>query len=106
MDRSYRSQRDGWASAQFEIERKNIVVAYLLLFFAGYLGAHRFYLGRPLAGALILVSTLFVGVLTLFSLGILAILFLPISLWLLIEIFLLPSIVRNHDTRLADNLFG
>jgi hypothetical protein len=36
--------------AQVFIAKKNIGIAYLLWFFFAYLGAHKFYLGRPLMG--------------------------------------------------------
>ncbi|RYC10049.1 TM2 domain-containing protein [Ciceribacter ferrooxidans] len=36
-------------------EAKSLGVAYLLWFFLGSFGAHRFYLGRPLSAILILV---------------------------------------------------
>jgi len=40
--------------------RKSGLVAYLLWFFVGGLGMHNFYLGRPRAGALQMIGTLFV----------------------------------------------
>jgi hypothetical protein len=40
--------------------RKSGLVAYLLWFFLGGFGMHNFYLGRPRAGALQMIGTLFV----------------------------------------------
>lgn len=45
------------------IGRKNVGVAYLLWFFFAYLGAHKFYLGRPLMGSL------YIGLFILFVVG-------------------------------------
>ena len=42
------------AYAQYDIEKKSLLVAYLLWFFLGYVGAHRFYLGKPLSGFIML----------------------------------------------------
>ncbi|KKB07017.1 TM2 domain-containing protein [Devosia chinhatensis] len=43
------------AYAQYDIEKKSLVVAYVLWAFLGYVGAHRFYLGRPLSGMFMLM---------------------------------------------------
>jgi TM2 domain-containing membrane protein YozV len=58
------------------------VVAYLLWFFLGLLGGHRFYLGKVGTGILLaLLSISFIG--------------LPISgLWWFIDAFLLPGIMK------------
>ncbi|WP_082511775.1 TM2 domain-containing protein [Devosia sp. Leaf420] len=40
-------------SAQYDIEKKSLVVAYVLWFFLGYVGVHRFYLGRPISGLIV-----------------------------------------------------
>lgn len=33
-------------------KRRSLLMAYLLWFFLGYLGIHRFYLGRPISGVI------------------------------------------------------
>ena len=43
---------------QYDANKKSAVVAYLLWFFIGMLGAHRFYLGLPGSGAAILIITI------------------------------------------------
>lgn len=56
-------------------------VAYLMWFFLGLLSAHRFYLGRPLSAVIQILSY-----------------FIIIGfLWLLLDGFLIPSMVRDRQ---------
>jgi len=68
--------------------KKSTGVAYLLWFFLGGFGGHRFYLGKTGTAAVQLVITL-IGCFTLFPLII-------TGIWLLIDAFLIPAIVREH----------
>jgi TM2 domain-containing membrane protein YozV len=61
---------------------KTNTVAYLLWFFIGIFGAHRFYLGRP--------GTAVLQILTLCGLGI----------WWIIDAFLIPGMVQEHNDRI------
>jgi TM2 domain-containing membrane protein YozV len=82
----------------YDANKKSAGIAYLLWFFLGYLGAHRFYLGRTgtavtillLTGVGILLSAVFIG---LFVLVVLAI-------WLLVDVFLIPGMVRQYNNNL------
>lgn len=75
---------------------KSIGVAYVLWFFFGGIGVHRFYTGRigSAVGMLILgVFTIFLGWITLFiSLYCLAI-------WWVIDAFLIPNMCKNPMQR-------
>ena len=74
---------------------KNIGVAYLLWFFLGYLGAHRFYLGDNKA-AFWQLGLFIGGVLTfIFVIGG-AILF-GLGIWVLIDAFLIPGLLRKAN---------
>ena len=64
-------------------------VAYLLWFFLGIIGGHRFYLGRP--GTAILMIVLWV-----------TIIITPI--WLLIDAFLIPGMIRAKRDSLRQKL--
>lgn len=44
------------------MRRRSFVVAYLLWFFLGLLGIHRFYLGRPVSGVIWLLTGGLLGV--------------------------------------------
>lgn len=87
---------------QFEANKKSTGVAYLLWFFFGMLGAHRFYLGKSGSGAAILVLTLASLVLMLVGIGFITLL-IP-SLWVLIDLFTIPGMARDYNNRLIGML--
>lgn len=76
---------------------KDVGIAYLFLIFLGGFSAHRFYLGRT--GSAVAQMALWLGgwMLTPFVIGI------PLvmlgGLWLIIDLFLLPSMVRGTNAR-------
>ena len=72
----------------------SMLVAYLLWFFLGGLGLHRFYLGRPGTGAAILALTIIGVVLSVIGIGLLFT--LPVFVWLLVDAFLIPGMVKSR----------
>lgn len=94
------------AAIQYDIDKKSVLVAYVLWFFLGYVGAHRFYLGKPVSGLLMLALSGVVLVLTLVSLGFLGFLWAIVGLWWLIDALLIPGMVAGRNNRIADHLFG
>lgn len=94
------------ASAQYDIEKKSLLAAYVLWFFLGYVGAHRFYLGRTLSGLLMLALAAVTLVLSLVSFGILSFLWLLVGLWWLVDALLIPGIVAGRNSRIADRVFS
>jgi len=93
-------------SAQYDIEKKSLIVAYVLWFFLGYVGAHRFYLGRPLSGVIMLALSAVTLLLTLVSFGVLSFLWFVVGLWWLIDALLIPGMAAGRNSRIADRLFG
>ncbi len=86
----------------FDANRKSVPIAYLLWFFLGVFGAHRFYLGRRLSGALQLVFSV-LGALT----AVIVIGFVPLAVvaaWWLVDAALVPSMVADHNRALIDAL--
>lgn len=93
-------------SAQYDIEKKSLLVAYVLWFFLGYVGAHRFYLGRPISGFIMLAFSAVTLLLTLVSFGVLGFLWFAVGLWWLIDALLIPGIAASRNTRIADRVFS
>ena len=76
----------------FEANRKSTGASYLLWFFLGFLGAHRFYLGRTKSGiAQFLLCLTIVGI-------------IPLAFWWLIDAFLIPDIVRSENMKVIEGL--
>lgn len=80
--------------------QKGVGVAYLLWFFLGSIGVHRMYLGRKGSGITILLLNL-IGWLTI-ALFVGAIFFIIVGVWVLIDAFLIPGIVRNENENLKE----
>ena len=93
-------------SAQYDIEKKSLLAAYVLWFFLGYVGAHRFYLGRPVSGFIMLALSAVTLLLTLVSFGLLGFLWFVVGLWWLIDALLVPGIVADRNGRIADRVFA
>ena len=93
---------DARAIMQFEAEKKSLAVAYLLWFFLGSFGAHRFSMGRMGSAIAMLVLSLLGWALAGIYVGFI---FLPIvGLWWVLDLFLLPGIVRDHNRTLLMRL--
>ncbi len=73
-----------------ELKDKDLAIAYCLLIFCGFLGIHRFYLGKNISDILFI----------LLSYSCLA--FSPaivfVTIWLIIDLFLLPTFVKSANT--------
>ena len=87
---------------QYDANKKSAVVAYLLWFLLGMLGAHRFYLGLPGTGAALLIITV-LSILLLFA-GIGAVTIWISVIWVIVDLFLIPGITRKHNVALATHL--
>jgi len=81
----------------YDAHRKSTGVAYLLWFFLGGFGAHRFYLGQLGTGATQL-ALLLLGWIPLFA-G-----WVVLAIWWFVDAFLIPGIAREDNIRLADRL--
>ena len=92
-------------TAQYDIEKKSLLAAYVLWFFLGYVGAHRFYLGKPLSGFVMLAISAITLLLTVVSFGFLGFLWFAIGLWWLVDALLIPGIAARRNSDIADRLF-
>src|SRR3954454_18774929 len=86
MDDSVRQQ------LLFEANRKSTGAAYLLWFFLGGFGAHRFYLGRTgsAVGQLLLLLLGWIP----FFMG-----WAALGIWWIVDAFLIPDIIRVDNLR-------
>lgn len=82
---------------RFEANRKSVLVAYLLWFFLGYFGVHRFYLGRTTSALALLGLTVVGVVLSVVAIG--AVILLVPAVWLLVDLFLIPGMTsaKNNE---------
>ncbi|MCC6678544.1 MAG: TM2 domain-containing protein [Phycisphaerales bacterium] len=90
------------AAMLYDANKKSLLVAYLLWWFLGFLGAHRLYLGRIGSGIFMLVVSIVSWVLTLVLVGFIGLAL--IGLWWLIDAFLIPGMVRKDNMRLIGRL--
>ena len=82
---------------RYDAAKKSVGVAYLLWFFVGFLGGHRFYLGSYGMGVVIVILSL-LGFLTL------GITFILSGLILLFDLFVIPNMIRRFNEKLIQDL--
>ena len=95
MDQNLRTQ------LLYDAQKKSITAAYVLWLFVGFLGIHRFYLGRSGTGFAQLLLT-FGG----FASG--GLLWAVLGVWWLVDAFLIPGMTERRNLamleKLSDNL--
>jgi TM2 domain-containing membrane protein YozV len=82
---------------RYDAGKKSVGTAYLLWFFLGGLGVHRFYLGRWVSGLVILVCT----TLAFVTFGLTAIISVAYAIW---DLFTIPAKVQRHNEQLIASL--
>ena len=83
-------------------QAKSSRVAYILCLFLGGFGAHRFYLGYPASGLVMLVLMVLGVGLAQFRVG--ALFFLTGLIWVINDLFLIPRIVQNQTNDFREGL--
>ena len=83
----------------FQAQKKSTGAAYLLWFFLGSFGAHRFYLGQT-GTAIAQLLLLFLGWIPLF-IG-----WAALGIWLLVDAFLIPGLIEQQNMKLVQSLTG
>lgn len=94
---------DAKAIMAFQSNKRSMGLAYVLWFFLGSLGVHRFYLGRTGSAIAMLVLCL-LGWMTLWLLGLGLLFLIPLGIWVLVDIFLIPGMTNAHNNRLINQL--
>lgn len=95
MDRRDYGRADARAQMMYDANKKSVGASYLLWFFLGGLGVHRFYLNQTGTGVAQLLLGL-LGWLPLF-LG-----WVVLGIWLIVDLFLIPGIAANENMKIAD----
>lgn len=93
---------DAAALMQYDANKRSALVAYLLWFFLGSFGAHRFYAGRIASGVVQLIVTLLSMLLTFVLIGYAGL--FVIGLWVLLDALLIPGMIRDYNNRLIASL--
>lgn len=93
---------DAVAMMRYDADKKSAGVAYALWFFFGWFGAHRFYLGQTGTAVAQLILTLVSLLLTLVFVGIVGLLI--VAVWVLVDAFLIPGLVRRYNDGLIDRM--
>lgn len=97
-----RVSRDAQTVMRFEANKKSALIAYILWFFLGALGIHRFYLKRNASALIILGLTILSAILSFVVIG--PVVFLIVAIWLFVDIFLIPGMTRDYNNQLLDQL--
>jgi len=96
------SQRSDVAIVRYQANAKSTALAYVLWFFLGGLGIHRFYLNRTGSGVAMLLLFIFGWATVAFVVGLF--LLIPLGIWLFVDLFLIPGMVSQHNNALVDKL--
>lgn len=86
----------------YDAHKKSLLIAYLLWFFVGYLGIHRFYIGKIVSGILMLLLFALSTLLTVIGIGFIGLAIF--GLWWLIDALLIPSMVTEKNVELIRSM--
>jgi TM2 domain-containing membrane protein YozV len=95
---------DTATAMRYDVNKKSAGIAYVLWFFVGWLGGHRFYAGRIGSAIAILLLSIFSVLLSVVGIGLLGI--VVVAVWCLVDAFLIPGMVKSHNNKLIDGLTG
>ncbi|MFO1039925.1 MAG: TM2 domain-containing protein [Geminicoccaceae bacterium] len=87
---------------RYDANKKSALLAYVLWFFLGLFGVHRFYLGRWMSGLAMLVLHGLSWLTYVILIGWIG--FGLLGLWWLIDALLIPGMTRSYNNRLVDDL--
>lgn len=88
----------------YQANSKSVGVTYLLWFFLGAFGGHRFYAGRAGTAAIFIALTIIGWATAIVGIGF--VLLGVVGIWWLIDAFLIPGWIRNHNTLLAHQVLS
>jgi TM2 domain-containing membrane protein YozV len=94
--------RDAKAMMAFESAKKSTGISYLLWFFFGGIGAHRFYLGRTNSAIGMVVLLVASFILSFFFIGVFG--YIALLIWVIVDAFLIPGIAREYNQTLMQRI--
>lgn len=87
---------------QYDAIKKSVGVAYLLWFFTGVFGGHRFYLKKNGSAIGLLALTICSYLLIIVLVGFIGL--IAVTIWLLVDAFLIPSMVQQYNLDLINRM--
>jgi TM2 domain-containing membrane protein YozV len=87
---------------QYDAAKKSTGVAYVLWFFLGGLGVHRFYLDRSGSGIVMAIISVLSWLTVFIGIGVIGL--TVIGVWWLVDAFLIPGIIVRANQDLANRL--
>ena len=87
---------------QYDAAKKSAGIAYLLWFFLGWIGVHRFYLGQTGSGAAMAIISVISWITVFVGVGLLG--WIVIGIWWMVDAFLIPGIATRFNQELATRL--
>lgn len=93
---------DATVMMAFQVRKKDTVVAFLLWWFLGTVGGHRFYCNRPGSGAAMLVTTLLSIPLCYLCVGFIGM--FAIFIWWIVDAFFLGAWVQQYNQEVMNQL--
>ncbi len=87
---------------QYDASKKSTGIAYLLWFFLGWVGVHRFYLGQTGSGVAMAIISVISWITVFVGIGLLG--WIVIGIWWLVDAFLIPGIATRVNQELATRL--
>lgn len=87
---------------RYDAAKRSALLAYLLWFFLGWFGMHRFYLGRAGSGLLMLILLGISWITHFILIGFVG--FAVLGLWWLIDALLIPGMTRAYNERVIAEL--
>ena len=87
---------------QYDAAKKSTGIAYLLWFFLGGLGVHRFYLGQTGSGVAMAIISIISWITVFIGIGLVGL--AVIGIWWFVDAFLIPGIATRVNQELATRL--
>ena len=100
-DTKNKSEKLALLQMHYSTRAKSVATTYLLWFFLGFWGIHRFYLGQAQLGLLTIGACVVLSILAMFTYGISLI---PLAIWWMVELFTLMDTVKSINLGIEEDL--